>query len=75
MHLNLRYHIPSFIEIGQLVPGKKILICFTVYWHGGHLGHVTIIIFINFHFLVSESLHTKFGKNGPVVSEKNKFSF
>ena len=28
---------------------------FTIYWHGGHLGHVTSIIATNFHF------HTKFG--------------
>ena len=34
---------------------------FTLYGHGGHLGHVTIIMLINFHFHVPESLHTKFG--------------
>ena len=33
----------------------------TIYGHGGHLGHVTSIILINFHFHVSKSLHTKFG--------------
>ena len=33
---------------------------FTIYGRGGHLGHVTSIMLINFHFLVPESLHTKF---------------
>ena len=32
---------------------------FTIYGHGGHLGHVTSVMFIN--FLVPESFHTKFG--------------
>ena len=31
---------------------------FTIYWHGGQLGHVTSILSINFHFFVPESLHT-----------------
>ena len=31
------------------------------YGRGGHLGHVTSIMLINFHFLVPESFHTKFG--------------
>ena len=34
---------------------------FTLYGHGGHLGHVTSIISTNFHFHVPKSLHTKFG--------------
>ena len=29
----------------------------------------------NFHFLVPESFHTKFGQNGSVVSEKIQFEF
>ena len=29
----------------------------------------------NFHFHVPKSLHTTLVKNGPVVSEKNKFEF
>ena len=33
---------------------------FTIFGHGGHLGHVTIIMLTNFHFLVPESFHTKF---------------
>ena len=34
---------------------------FTIYGHGGHLGHVTSIILSIFHFHVPKSLHTKFG--------------
>ena len=34
---------------------------FTIYGRGGHLGHVTSIMSSDFHFLVPESLQTKFG--------------
>ena len=34
---------------------------FTIYGRGGHLGHVTGIMSSDFHFLVPESFHTKFG--------------
>ena len=36
--------MPSFVEIGSPVPEKK---GFTIYGHGGHLGHVTLIIYIH----------------------------
>ena len=36
---------------------------FTIYGHGGHLGHVTSIMSLDFHFLVLESFHTKFGSD------------
>ena len=36
---------------------------FTIYGHGGHLGHVTSIMPSDFHFLVLESFHTKFGSD------------
>ena len=43
-------------------PMKKVFEgFFTIYGHGGHLGHVTSIISTNFHFNVPKSLHTKFG--------------
>ena len=32
-------------------------------WAGGHIGHVTIIMSSDFHFLVPESFHTKFGSD------------
>ena len=34
---------------------------FTIYGHGGHLGHVTSIMSSDLHFLVPESFHKKFG--------------
>ena len=34
---------------------------FTIDGHDGHLGHVTSIMSSDFHFLVPESFHTKFG--------------
>ena len=40
---------------------EDFLRVFTIYGRGGHLGHVTSIMLINFHFLVTESFHTKFG--------------
>ena len=36
---------------------------FTIYGHGSHLGHVTSIISSDFHFLVPESFHKKFGSD------------
>ena len=36
---------------------------FTIYGRGGHLGHVTSIMLSDFHFLVPESFHTKFGSD------------
>ena len=55
-----RCYIPSFGEIGPLV-SEKIFEGFLPYGHGGHLGHVTSIILIYFHFNVPKSLHTEFG--------------
>ena len=33
---------------------------FTIYGHGGYLGHATSIMSADFHFLVPESFHKKF---------------
>ena len=49
------------------------VVVFIKYGHGSHPGHVTNIIFINFHFLVYKSLHTNLIENGQVVSEKSRF--
>ena len=46
-----------------------------MYRRGGHLGHVTSIISSDFHFIVPESFHTKFGLISTVVSEKIQFDF
>ena len=59
-------YIPSFMKIGLPVLEKKIFKGFnTIYGHGGHLGLVTRIMLINFHFLVHESFHTKFSSEWP----------
>ena len=56
--------MPSFVEISLLVPEKKIFEgFFTIYGHGGHLGHVTSIVSSDFHSLVPESFNTKFGSD------------
>ena len=36
---------------------------FTTYGRVGHPGHVTSIMLSDFHFLVPESFHTKFGSD------------
>ena len=36
---------------------------FTTYGHSGHLGHVSSIMSSDFHFLVPECFHTKFGSD------------
>ena len=58
--------MPSFKIIGLLVLEKKIL---TIYGHGGHLGHVTCTMYINFlsHFPRADAL------SGQLVSEKKMF--
>ena len=43
--------------------GVDFLRVFTIYGHGGHLGHVTSIMSSDFHFLLPESFHTKFGSD------------
>ena len=56
-------YISSFVKIGPPVVEKKIFegfLPYTIYGHGGHVGHVTRIMLTNFHFLVPESFHTKF---------------
>ena len=37
--------------------------CFTIYGQSGHLGHVASIMSSDFHFLVPESFHAKFGSD------------
>ena len=53
----------KFCENRPTGSGEDFLRVFTIYGHGGHLGHVTIIMSSDFHFLVPESLHTKFGSD------------
>ena len=42
---------------------EDFLRVFTIYGHGGHLGHVTIIFCIKFSLLIIRSLHMKFEFN------------
>ena len=43
--------------------GEDFRRIFTIYERVGHLGHVTSIMLSDFHFLVPESFHTKFGSD------------
>ena len=52
-------YIQSFVEIGLPVLEEDFSRVFTIYGHGGHLGHVTSIMSSDFHFLVPESFHKK----------------
>ena len=42
---------------------------FTIYGHGGHLGHVTRSIYTNFGSPFSRRLHIKFGFDWPIGFE------
>ena len=55
----------KFCENRPASSGEEDLRVFTIYGHGGHLGHVTRIMLTNFHFLVPESFHTKFNSEWP----------
>ena len=51
----------KFREYQPAGSGEDFYRVFTIYGHGGHLGHVTSIMSSDFHFLAPESFHTKFG--------------
>ena len=55
------------------VPVYCFSITFTVYGCGGHLRHVPSIMSSDFHFLVPESFHTKFGLDRHSSFEKIQF--
>ena len=74
MDPSLRCFIPSFVKICPLVPGKMIFLkCLTIYGHGSHLGNVTSITLMNFHFIFLKAYIQNLVENGPVASEKSKF--
>ena len=54
--------ITIFIEISPLVLEKKIMEAFLAYMGVGAI----LVIFINFHFLITESFHKKFGSLRPI---------
>ena len=61
-----RCYIPSFVVISSLVLDKKIFKgFFSIYSHGGHLGHETWTIYINFRSPFLRMLHMKFGFDWP----------
>ena len=43
--------------------GEDFRRVFTIYVRNGHLGHVTSTMPSDFHFLVPESFHKKFGSD------------
>ena len=45
--------------------GEDFFKDFTIYGHGGHLGHVTWTIYINFCSPFPRRLHIKFGFDWP----------
>ena len=45
--------------------GEDFLKIFAIFSHGGHLGHVTLTIYANFHSLFLRMLHIKFGFDWP----------
>ena len=49
------------------------LMVFAFYSHGGHLGHLSLTIYINFHSPIPMILHIKFGFDWSAVTEKIKF--
>ena len=59
LHAKFQNHRPSGSEEENFY-----FFFFAIYSHGGHLGHVTLTIYINllnFHFLFLRMLHIKFG--------------
>ena len=70
----LHTYVPSFAEIGPLVPEKTIFDGFYhiwAWWPSWSCDQQHINIYIHFH--VPKSLQTDLGQNGQVVSEKSKF--
>ena len=53
LYTNLRRNLPA--GSGEDFEG------FYHIWAGGHLGHVTSIVSSDFHFLIPENFHKKFG--------------
>ena len=58
-HAKFQNHRPS--GSGE----EDFLKIFAIYSHGGHLGYVTLAIYINFHSPFLRMLHMKFGFDWP----------
>ena len=50
-------------------------VCFTIYPYGGHLRHVTCIMFIHFHSFVPKSLRTQLLKMAREFLRKADLNF
>ena len=57
LHTKFRGNLPAGSGEENFLKG------FTIYGCGGHLGLVTSIMSSDFHFLVPESIHKKFGSD------------
>ena len=55
------------------MPEKKIVKVFTIYGHGGHLGHVTWTFYINFRSPFSRRLTHNLALIGLAVSVEKMF--
>ena len=55
LHTKFRGNRPAGFKRRRFLKG------FTIYMHGGHLCHVTSSMSSDFHFLVLEGFHIKFG--------------
>ena len=65
--LHTKFQGHRFIGSGE----EDILSLFFIYGHGGHVGHVTQLICINFHFCSPLSFHMNFGfKSSNCFCEK-----
>ena len=59
LHTKFQNHRPSGSE------EEDFLNVFAICSHGGHLGHLTLTIYINFHSPFPRMLHMKFGFDCP----------
>ena len=66
VHVKFQNHRPSD-------SGEEHFKGYSINTHGGHLGHVTWTIYIDFRFLFLRMLHMKFGFDWPAVLEEDTF--
>ena len=65
-----------FQGYGYFGSGEETFKVFTRYGHGSHVGHVTQLIGINFHFLFSVKLSYAFWfQIAPLFLRKTSFNF
>ena len=57
--------LAKFQSHGPSDSGEEFLKVFAIYSHGGHLGHVTLTIYINFHSPLLRMLHMTYDFDWP----------